>query len=80
MDSCLNEATFSSSAQQEAEGGAAVPGRYEMLPDVNPAAAVLIDCEYPGPPSEASSATTSAVGPGLDSDFGASAGRFRPDC
>lgn len=40
---------------------------------MNPAVAVHMECGYPGAPSEA---TTSAVGPGLDSDFGASAGTF----
>lgn len=45
-----------------------------MLIDVNPAGAAHIECEYLDPPSEASGTTTSAVGPGLDSDFGASAG------
>ncbi len=53
---------------------------YEMLTDVNPGVAVHmfnkvdIECEYTSPPSEASCLNTSAVGPGLDSDFGASAG------
>ncbi|XP_047426314.1 protein huluwa [Mugil cephalus] len=53
---------------------------YEMLTDVNPAVAVHafdkvdMECEYAGPPSETSCLNTSAVGPGLDSDFGASAG------
>lgn len=47
-----------------------------MLPDVDPAVAVHMEREYPGVPSEASRTTTSAVGPGLDSDFGASAGTF----
>ncbi|XP_019937164.1 protein huluwa isoform X2 [Paralichthys olivaceus] len=55
-------------------------GAYEMLTDVNPAAAVHVfdkvemECEYLNPPSETSCLNTSAVGPGLDSDFGASAG------
>ncbi|XP_035040120.2 protein huluwa isoform X1 [Hippoglossus stenolepis] len=53
---------------------------YEMLTDVNPAAAVYVfdkvdmECEYNSRPSETSCLNTSAVGPGLDSDFGASAG------
>uniref|UniRef100_A0A8C4GKK5 Protein huluwa n=1 Tax=Dicentrarchus labrax TaxID=13489 RepID=A0A8C4GKK5_DICLA len=53
---------------------------YEMLTDVNPGVAVHVfdkvdmECEYTNPPSEASCLNTSAVGPGLDSDFGASAG------
>ncbi|KAM3600201.1 uncharacterized protein V6R79_019412 [Siganus canaliculatus] len=53
---------------------------YEMLTDVNPGVAVHVfdkldvESEYPNPPSEASCLNTSAVGPGLDSDFGASAG------
>lgn len=78
--SCLNKAMmvyWSSPSQQEAEGGAPAPSRYQMLTDVNPAGAVHIECEYPDPASEASGTTTSAVGPGLDSDFGASAGTFQ---
>uniref|UniRef100_A0A8D3A7U2 Huluwa n=1 Tax=Scophthalmus maximus TaxID=52904 RepID=A0A8D3A7U2_SCOMX len=53
---------------------------YGMLTDVNPAAAarvfdkVEMECEYSNLPSETSCPNTSAVGPGLDSDFGASAG------
>ncbi|XP_059214567.1 protein huluwa isoform X2 [Centropristis striata] len=53
---------------------------HEMMTDVNPGVAVLvldkvdIECEYANPPSEASCLHSSAVGPGLDSDFGASAG------
>ncbi|KAM7368825.1 hypothetical protein PAMP_013132 [Pampus punctatissimus] len=53
---------------------------YEMLTDVNPGVAVHVfdkidmECEYTNPPSEVSCLNTSAVGPGLDSDFGASAG------
>ncbi|XP_054469086.1 protein huluwa [Anoplopoma fimbria] len=53
---------------------------YEMLTDVNPGVAVLVfdkvdmECEFTDQPSEASCLNTSAVGPGLDSDFGASAG------
>ncbi|XP_035524010.1 protein huluwa [Morone saxatilis] len=53
---------------------------YEMLTDVNPGVAVHVfdkvdmECEYTNLPSEASCLNTSAVGPGLDSDFGASAG------
>ncbi|XP_068561699.1 protein huluwa [Cebidichthys violaceus] len=35
---------------------------------------VGMECEFTDPPSEASYRNTSAVGPGLDSDFGASAG------
>lgn len=50
-----------------------------MLSDANPAGAVHIECDYPDPPSETSGTSTSAVGPGLDSDFGASAGTFQPD-
>lgn len=51
-----------------------------MLTDVNPGVVVHMfdkadmECEYTSPPSEASGLNTSAVGPGLDSDFGASAG------
>lgn len=63
-------------SQQEAEGGAPAHSRYAMLTDVHPAVAVHMEREYPGAPSEASRTTTSAVGPGLDSDFGASAGTF----
>ncbi|XP_029300624.1 protein huluwa isoform X2 [Cottoperca gobio] len=53
---------------------------YEMLSDVNPGLALLVfdkvdmECEFSSPPSEASCLNSSAVGPGLDSDFGASAG------
>ncbi|TDH02179.1 hypothetical protein EPR50_G00170460 [Perca flavescens] len=53
---------------------------YERLTDVNPHVAVLVfdkvdmECDYTNLPSEASCLNTSAVGPGLDSDFGASAG------
>ncbi|XP_056874728.1 protein huluwa isoform X3 [Takifugu flavidus] len=60
------------SPEQDAEGGAPAQSRYEMLTDVSPAVAVHMECEYPGAPSEASRTTTSAVGPGLDSDFGVS--------
>uniref|UniRef100_A0A3Q1IEZ8 Protein huluwa-like n=1 Tax=Anabas testudineus TaxID=64144 RepID=A0A3Q1IEZ8_ANATE len=51
---------------------------YDMLTD--PEAAVHLfdkvdqECEYTNPPSEMSCLNTSAVGSGLDSDFGASAG------
>ena len=54
-----------------------------MLTDVNPDVAALVfdkvvmECESTNPPSEASCLNTSAVGPGLDSDFGASAGTLR---
>lgn len=53
---------------------------YEMMTDLNPVVAVHIsdkedmECEYIRPPSEASGLNASAAGPGLDSDFGASAG------
>ncbi|GAA6219361.1 uncharacterized protein LOC108874070 isoform X1 [Lates japonicus] len=53
---------------------------YEMLTDVNPGVAVHVfdkadmECEYINPSSEMSGLNASAVGPGLDSDFGASAG------
>uniref|UniRef100_A0A8D0D0A3 Huluwa n=1 Tax=Sander lucioperca TaxID=283035 RepID=A0A8D0D0A3_SANLU len=53
---------------------------YERLTDVNPRVAVLVfdkvdmECDYTNLPSEVSCLNTSAVGPGLDSDFGASAG------
>ncbi|KAM6902142.1 protein huluwa isoform 2-T2 [Xenentodon cancila] len=53
---------------------------YEMLTEVNSGAAVhpfdkaVMDCEYVHPASDASCPNTSAGGPGLDSDFGASAG------
>ncbi|XP_053195469.1 protein huluwa [Scomber japonicus] len=53
---------------------------YQMLTDVNPGVAMHVfdkidmECEYTNPPSEVSCLNTSAVGPGLDSDFGASAG------
>lgn len=55
-----------------------------MLTDVNPGVAahvfdkVDMECEYASPPSEASCQNTSAVGSGLDSDFGASAGTLQP--
>uniref|UniRef100_A0A3B4WRJ3 Huluwa n=1 Tax=Seriola lalandi dorsalis TaxID=1841481 RepID=A0A3B4WRJ3_SERLL len=38
---------------------------------------VDMECEYTNPPSEMSCLSTSAVGPGLDSDFGASAVSLR---
>ncbi|XP_040012579.1 protein huluwa isoform X2 [Xiphias gladius] len=53
---------------------------YEMLTDANPGAAAHAfdkadaECGYGDPPSETSRLNASAVGPGLDSDFGASAG------
>ncbi|KAM4527120.1 protein huluwa [Odontesthes bonariensis] len=53
---------------------------FEMLTEVNRGAAVhpfdkvVMECEYTNPPSESSCLNMSAVGPGLDSDFGASAG------
>ncbi|KAF3701899.1 hypothetical protein EXN66_Car017587 [Channa argus] len=51
---------------------------YEMLTDPDVAVHVFdkVDqlCEYTNAPSEMSCLNTSAVGPGLDSDFGASAG------
>ncbi|KAK2819316.1 hypothetical protein Q5P01_024877 [Channa striata] len=51
---------------------------YEMLTDLGVAVHVFdkVDqvCEYINAPSEMSCLTTSPVGPGLDSDFGASAG------
>ncbi|KAM9820773.1 protein huluwa [Neosynchiropus ocellatus] len=51
---------------------------YEMLTDVDPAAAVhlldQVDLEYSEMPSEMSCLDTPPVGSGLDSDFGASAG------
>lgn len=56
---------------------------YEMLADVNPGVAVHVfdkvdlECEYSNPPSETSCLNASAVGPGLDSDFGASAGTLQ---
>ncbi|KAK5851572.1 hypothetical protein PBY51_023118 [Eleginops maclovinus] len=52
----------------------------EMLSGVSPGVAVLVfdkvemECEFSNAPSEESGRNTSAVGPGLDSDFGASAG------
>ncbi|XP_074546814.1 protein huluwa isoform X2 [Halichoeres trimaculatus] len=55
-------------------------GVYDVLTAVSPGVAVHVfdkvemECEYINPPSEASCLNTSAVGPGLDSDFGASAG------
>lgn len=56
---------------------------YEIQTDGNPGVAVHlfdkddVECEYVRPPSEASGLNTSAVGPGLDSDFGASAGMLQ---
>ncbi|KAM4719998.1 protein huluwa [Anableps anableps] len=53
---------------------------YENLTEVNAAAPVhpydklIMECEHINSASETSSLNTSAVGPGLDSDFGASAG------
>ncbi|KAK9532547.1 hypothetical protein VZT92_009927 [Zoarces viviparus] len=50
---------------------------FQMLTDVNPDVMfdkVGTECVFTNPPSEASYLNTSAVGPGLDSDFGASAG------
>ncbi|TNN43291.1 hypothetical protein EYF80_046511 [Liparis tanakae] len=50
---------------------------YEMLTDVNPGLARLVFDKvdmYTDPHSEASSPNASPLGPGLDSDFGASAG------
>ncbi|XP_034402049.1 protein huluwa [Cyclopterus lumpus] len=50
---------------------------YDMLTDVNPGGALLVFDKvdmYTEPHSEASYLNTSALGPGLDSDFGASAG------
>lgn len=53
---------------------------YEMRTDVNPGVSVHMfdkadrQCEHMNPSSESSSLNTSAVGPGLDTDFGASAG------
>ncbi|XP_014879509.1 protein huluwa [Poecilia latipinna] len=53
---------------------------YEKLTEVNAAAPVhpydklFTECEHTNLTSETSSLNTSAVGPGLDSDFGASAG------
>lgn len=56
---------------------------YEMLTDVDPGVLVHLfdkvdmECEYTNPPSERSCLNISAVGPGLDSDFGASAGTLQ---
>ncbi|XP_061589277.1 protein huluwa [Cololabis saira] len=53
---------------------------YEMLTEVDPGVAVhpfdkvVMDCVSVNQPSDASCPNTSAGGPGLDSDFGASAG------
>ncbi|XP_005720350.1 protein huluwa [Pundamilia nyererei] len=53
---------------------------YEMLPGVDPGVAgcsvdkIDMECEYTNLHSEASCLNASAAGPGLDSDFGASAG------
>lgn len=54
-----------------------------MLPDLNPMVGVHMpdkaemECEYIERLSEVSGINASAVGPGLDSDFGASAGTVR---
>lgn len=56
---------------------------YGMQTDVDPGVAVLVfdkvdmECDFTNQPSEASYLNTSAVGPGLDSDFGASAGKLQ---
>lgn len=57
---------------------------FQMLTDVKPGIAMLVfdkvavECEYTDRrPEEASYLNTSAVGPGLDSDFGASAGKLQ---
>lgn len=56
-----------------------------MLPDLNPVVGVHMpdkaemQCEYIERLSEVSGINASAVGPGLDSDFGASAGMLHPD-
>lgn len=53
---------------------------YEKLTEANaaepmhPYDKMIMECEHINPTSEISSLNTSAVGPGLDSDFGASAG------
>ncbi|XP_033981864.1 protein huluwa isoform X2 [Trematomus bernacchii] len=53
---------------------------HQMLRDLSPGVAVLVfdkvemECEFSNTPSEESGLNSSAVGPGLDSDFGASAG------
>lgn len=55
-----------------------------MLADGHPGVALHVfnkaglEPGYSNPPSEASCLNTSAVGPGLDSDFGASAGTLQP--
>lgn len=56
-----------------------------MLPDLNPMVGMHMpgkadmECEYIERLSEVSGINTSAVGSGLDSDFGASAGMLRVD-
>lgn len=68
------------SSQLETVGHVRRGATYEMMTDLNPVVAVHIsdkedmECEYIRPPSEASGLNASAAGPGLDSDFGASAG------
>ncbi|KAK5900389.1 hypothetical protein CgunFtcFv8_025351 [Champsocephalus gunnari] len=53
---------------------------HQMLRDLSPGVAVLVfdkaemECEFSNAPSAESGLNSSAVGPGLDSDFGASAG------
>uniref|UniRef100_A0A3Q3ML18 Protein huluwa-like n=1 Tax=Mastacembelus armatus TaxID=205130 RepID=A0A3Q3ML18_9TELE len=57
-----------------------VPPNSPTVSDVNPGVSVHMfdkadgQCEHMNPSSESSSLNTSAVGPGLDTDFGASAG------
>ncbi|XP_058474221.1 protein huluwa [Solea solea] len=79
----LNLAPPNSPTETEHVGYIYQSRTHAMLKDVNPAAAaaavhvfdrVEMECEYTNLPSETSCLNMSAVGPGLDSDFGASAG------
>lgn len=73
---------YSLCSQQEMEhvGYICQRSNYDALTDTNQSAAVRgfdkadVECEYIDAPSETSCLNTSAAGPGLDSDFGASAG------
>ncbi|XP_041667135.1 protein huluwa [Cheilinus undulatus] len=69
-----------SPTEAEHEGHVRRSSTYDMLTDVSPGVVVHVfdkvdlEGQFTNPPSEASCLHTSAVGSGLDSDFGASAG------
>ncbi|KAK7896485.1 hypothetical protein WMY93_021810 [Mugilogobius chulae] len=81
-DTRVNLVPPNSPMQEEAgnEGQPCSSSPYDPRPDMNPAGAehlfdkLDMECELSNPLSEVSCILTSAVGPGLDSDFGASAG------